>query len=281
MGANWVENIRRGKMILYKMELIKILKRKSTWVLIGTLLLLVVALFGIEANNAQGMAIEFGQFAGYRRFLDLTELFIVCALIVEIIILAPFYCEDKQNNVDVLLSTTTKGKITDFIARIQVTFTVIINTQVIIIVATFLICFILYGYPDSTLTMKEMNISTPLLAETSLFMFISSYLFNVFTASIMLGALIICISTMSKKTMYSLIVIVGVVLLPAMLEDVFKNGNMNIGYIFITAQPIMLSVSRCLVESWPVYGWHILMVFFISIFVICISGKKWCSVPKE
>ena len=92
-------------MKLYVIELKKILQRRSTWVLTGFMLVLTVVYGQLEIHNKQNMIVEFGQLAGYRRFLDLSGLFIVCAFLVEIIVLASYYCEDRQDKVDVLILT--------------------------------------------------------------------------------------------------------------------------------------------------------------------------------
>ena len=98
-------------MKLYRMELLKILKRKSTWIIMMFLIIDVVIFWKIEPGFFKYIRTDFGQLSGYKRFLDLSELFIVCAMIGEIIVLAPFFCEDKQIKMDVLLKTSKKGQL--------------------------------------------------------------------------------------------------------------------------------------------------------------------------
>ena len=267
-------------MKLYVIELKKILQRRSTWVLTGFMLVLTVVYGQLEIHNKQNMIVEFGQLAGYRRFLDLSGLFIVCAFLVEIIVLASYYCEDRQDKVDVLILTEKRGKLYDYAVRVSVTLAFVICLNIIMLMAAFVICHVNYGYTGGGLPVREMHMLST-LEEKNIFTLICMYLFNVFNASIMLSALVVCISTMSKNSIHSFIVIVGVVFLPVMLEGIFKNGQMNIGYTFITSQPVMLIAERCLLESGPVYGWHIFISYLCSIVACCVGGKKWCSVPKE
>lgn len=266
-------------MKIYKMELAKILKRKSTWVLIGLLIGFIVIRFMMEISGAENMVGDCHKSAGYICFFDLAEIFIACASIGEILLLSSFYCEDRSNKVDVLLLTTAKGKLHDFIARVLVTFTIIISVHMIMILAALIIGSVCFGYPDNNLLMRDMYVIDPLVSDKSVLLFMGMYLFDIFNASIMLVSFIACISTMCKKTISSVIITVAVVLIPALLEGFFKNGHMNVGYTIITGQPLMLTARRVLVESWPVYGWHIFIAYFMSIIAIIIGGKKWCSVP--
>jgi len=267
-------------MKLYKTEFMKILKRKSTWILIGLMLLLVIAIGQIEIYNKQNMIINFGQLVGYRRFLDLLEFFLICAFLVEIIVLASFYCEDRQDRVSVLILTTKKGKLYDYVARVQVTITFIICLNIMMIMAAYVICYVNYGYNGGNLLVKEMHLSS-VFDEKSVFVLIRMYLFNVFNASIVLGTLVACISVRSKNSMYSFLVIVGLMFLPVMLENIFRNGEMNIGYTLVTSGPILLITRRCFMESGAVYGWHIFVIYIIVVVTCFAGGKKWCSVPKE
>jgi len=232
----------------------------------------------MEINQAQRVTVNFGQLAGVRRFLDLAELFITYGMIGEILMLSPFYCEDRYHGVDVLLFATAKGKLHDFIARVRVTLTVIISVHIILLLAALAIGLICYGFPNDHFLMRDMYVSGTFVSDQSISVFIARYLGNILIACIMLSSFIACISAMCKKPMNAFVITMAVVLMPAVLEVVFKNGVMNIGYIFVTGQPLMLVVWRTLEESWPVYGWHIFAACMISIIGLMAGGKKWCSV---
>lgn len=265
-------------MYLYKMELVKILKRKSIWVITGLLAGLIIVHFIMEMNKAQSMMVNFGQLAGIRRFLDLTEIFITYGMVGEILMLSSFYCEDQYHGVDVLILTTARGKLRDFMARVQVTITIIVSVHIMMILAALIIGLICYGYPNNHFLMKEMYVSDPFVSDQSISVFMALYLGNILTASIILTSFIACISTICKKPIHALAIITAVVMMPAVLEGVFKNGVMNAGYVFVTGQPLLLIVWRVLKESWPVYGWHVFSACMISIIGFMIGGKKWCSV---
>ncbi len=81
----------------------------------------------------------------------------------------------------------------------------------------------------------------------------------------MLDAFVILILTMSKKSMYSLILILGIFLFPIVIESIFKNGNIGIVYTVITGQSILLMTLRCFEESWRVYGWHIFIAYITAV----------------
>ncbi len=267
-------------MNIFKMELAKILKRKSTWVITALLAGLIIAHGIMELSQAQRMIVSFGRLAGVRRFLDLTEILITYGMIGEILMLSSFYCEDRYYGVDVLLSVTAKGKLYDFIARVQVTFTIIFSVHTMMVLAAWLIGLICYGYPEHHFLMREMYVWGPFVSDQSSAVFIAMYLGSILAASIIFASFIVCISTVCRKPVNALVITVAVLLFPAVLEGVFKNGDMNAGYIFVTGQPLMLVVWRVLEESWPVYGWHIIAACMISIIGFSIGGKKWCSVSS-
>lgn len=268
-------------MKLYKMELKKILNRKSLWVLASILIILILWQSIIEINNAQNVVVNFAQASGYRRFFDIVELFIVYATVAEVIILSPFYCEDKQIRINDLLKSTANGKLNDYIARVQVTFTVIICINLVMVLAAWILCLLCYGYSDNNLLLSEMFVSDSQVANEKMIIFIFRYLFNICCASIMLVSIIAFVSTFNKKVIYSEIITFIIVFIPAILEGYFKNGDMNLGYIIITGQPLMLITWRTLVESWSVYMWHLFLVAFLFNALICIGGKKWCFTPKK
>lgn len=268
-------------MKLYGMELMKIKKKKSTWIVMFFLMLEIVIFWKIEPGFVSNIRTDFGQLSGYKRFLDLSELFIVCAIIGEIIVLAPFFCEDKENKMDTLIKTSKKGRLHDYVSRVCVIFTLILCLNLFMMITAYIICNVIYGYSGENLPLKEMYVFAPLMAEKKISFFISIYLLNIVNASIMLSALIAFISSMSKKSVHSLMVIFFVVFLPAFLEGIFKTGDMNVGYVFLTGQPIMLITSRCVEQSYSVYSWHIFMVYAISIVFSFIGGKQWCSSLKE
>ena len=57
----------------------------------------------LEAGRVQDFVNGFNLAAGYKRFLDLAELILVVGIIVQIIVLTPIFCEDKELGTDKLI----------------------------------------------------------------------------------------------------------------------------------------------------------------------------------
>lgn len=272
-------------MKLYKAELYKILKRKSTWITVSAILLLILVIFLKQVNLAHNILSDLGKNAGYRCFFNLSEMFFVISLFGVIILCAPYFCEDKQYKVDVLILTTKNGRFRDFITRLEVVFTLTFGLFIFALIFAFLISSVLYGFSSRNTPLTEIflwpNGLHPSIEGKSVHSFVLKYLFTVFSAFIMLDSIIVFISTMSKKTMNSLIIATVFILLPVMLEDSLKNNTANTIYIFVTGQPILLMTIRSIRETWITYGWHIMTAYTVSLLGICTSAIKWCSFADE
>lgn len=267
------------------MELSKILKKKFTAVTGGVLIMVITFSLAREFFMAEKISMSFGAQTGFKRLTDLSDIFFCSISIWLLTIFAAFYCEDRQYHVDALLSTMKNGKQLLFFRRLQVICTITAGSFLIITFLTFTFCYLLYGYPKGEITVKDVEFyaktAAPALAEQTIVFFLIRYYIKTAIAFIMLDALIIWISVNSKRVQYSFAVLLGIYFLPAFWENMFKHNVSSIGNIIVTSQPILLMLSRCLIENWPIYGVQLLIAPLISICLIYCSIRKLKSIPHQ
>ncbi len=271
-------------MQLYKMELNKIVRNKLTYVASGILFLIILISFIHEFSLSKEMVMEFSKRTCFRRLLDLSEFYFLYISIWLITVFSAFYCEDKQNKVDVLLSTTTRGKLYVFFIRLLVILTLTLCSFLFIIITTFLFCYFVYGYMDSRVLVEDVvytKIMDPFLAKRTIDSFIKYYFIIAFSALIMLDALIVWVSVNVKKSLYSFVILLVIYFLPIYLESIIKCSNLNVGYALITNQPILLITVRCFTKSWPIYSIHLLIAYLIFGIAIWSSAKRWNSIAER
>lgn len=202
-------------------------------------------LHAVNGKNASGItAVELGQIAGYKRFLDLLQFFILYTEVWLAVILSPLYCEDKQYKTDTLILTSAKGKLPDFAARLGVTFTLATGVFLFILLLDFGACYILYGYADGSFILENTYFIPAEYAsyfvDMDIFSYITIYLLHAVSALIMLAGIIVWISAKCNKTINSLIMISIVLWCPIMFDGFFGYGG--IGYFVQTGQPIIMIV---------------------------------------
>lgn len=267
-------------MRLYRMELFKVLSRKFTWIMSG---LWIISLFYmlLMENHAAGITVvELGQTAGYKRFVDLMQFFILYTEVWLIAILSPLYCEDKQKKTDVLILTSVKGKLSDFVARLGVAFTLAIGAFLFAVLLDYGTCHILYGYSDGGFILKNTYFIpeeyASIFADTDIFSYIINYLLHAMSALFMLAGIMVWISTKCNTTTNSLVAVLMVFWCPIVFDGFFRYGS--IGYFLQTGQPITLIMAKYRVLNWSMYGWHFLLAYFIAIVGIICGGKRWCHI---
>lgn len=271
-------------MKLYKLELSKIIGRKFTWIMTGMLLVVMTFSLWVENNMASKLIAsnDFGQSLGYYRFIDLSQFFVLYVMIWLTAVLSPFYCEDRQNGTDVLIMTSAKGKISDFAARLCVTFTLAVGSLIFVFITTYCICYMLYGYSGGSSSAYEIYFwvdeTASSLADKSIYAFIGYYLIKALFAVLMLSGIIVWVSAGSNKAMYSLITILAIFWCPLMLESGLHLGG--IFYLFMTGQPVYLIVVRYFHENWPLYGWHIILALLVAAVGVVWGGRRWCLQRK-
>lgn len=269
-------------MRLYKMELKKIIGRRFTQMMTGLLLLALGLQIWVEVRVAAGWAAEgindFGQNLGYKRFLDLAQVFVLYTMVWMIAVLSAFYCEDVQNGTDVLILTSVKGKFSDFTVRLAVTWTLSAAALFAALGAAYGGCYVLYGYSDGSAPAKEiclgMDETAAVLAEGSIRVFIGYYLIRVLCAVLMLAGIIVWISAASRKTMYALIAVSVIFWCPIMLES---GGNPS---GIMAVQPAWLITIRCMHENWLLYEWHIFLALLVAAMGSICGGRRWC-LPRK
>lgn len=271
-------------MKLYKLELSKIIGRKFTWIMTGMLLFVMTVSLWAESDIVLGLnaSNEFGQFRGYYRFIELSQFYVLYAMIWLTAVLSPFYCEDRQNGTDVLIMTSAKGKISDFAARLYATFTLAVGSLIFVFGIAYLICHILYGYSGGNSSVHEIYFrideTASSLADKSIYAFIGYYFINALFAVLMLSGIIVWVSAGSNKVMYSLITILAIFWSPLMFESGLHSGG--ICFLFVTGQPVYLIVVRFIRENWSLYGWHIILALLVAVAGIVYGGRRWCQPRK-
>lgn len=267
-------------MRLYKLELLKLMGRRFTQVMTVLFLAILALHLWVESGMAGAWEAgdDFSEFFGYKRFIDLSQFFVLYGMIWLAVVLSPFFCEDRQSRTDALIMTSAKGKISDFAARLAVTLTLAAGVMIFAFEAAYWGCYALYGYPDGNVPAKEiylgMDETASALANGSIYAFIGYYLIRALLGTLMFTGIIVWISAASRKTMYALIAVSAVFWCPVMLESgLHPNG---IGYVLLMAQPLWFSVVRCMHENWPLYGWHILLAILTAAVGCVCGGRQWC-----
>ena len=269
-------------MRLYKLELLKLTGRRFTQVMTGLLLAALTLQLWVESRLAAGWTAaginDFGQYLGYRRFLELSQYFVLYAMVWLGVVLSSFYCEDRQCRMDVLIMTSARGKLADFAARLAATYTLAVSVMILVLGTAYGGCYVLYGYYGGSAfagtIYPGMDETASALANGSIYVFIGYYLIRALLGTLMFAGIIVWISAASRKTIYALIAVSAVFWCPVMLESgLHPNG---IGYVLLMAQPLWFSVVRCMHENWPLYGWHILLAILTAAVGCVCGGRRWC-----
>lgn len=269
-------------MRLYQMELTKLTGRGFTQVMTGLLLAALALQLWVESGLAvQGRASginDFGQYLGYKRFLELSQYFVLYAMVWLTAVLSPFYCEDRQSKTDVLIMTSVKGKLADFAARLAASYTLAVGVMVLVLGIAYGGGFVLYGYYDggapAEMIYLEMGETASALTAGSIYAFTGYYLIRVLCGALMFTGIIVWVSAASRKAVYALIAVSAIFWCPVMLESGLQPKG--IGYLFLTGQPLWFSVVRCMYENWTLYGWHILLAVIVAAVGSICGGRRWC-----
>lgn len=267
-------------MRLYKLELSKLTGRRFTQVMTALLLAILALHLWVESGMAGAWEArdEFSGFSGYKRFIDLSQFFVLYGMIWLAVVLAPFFCEDRQSRTDVLIMTSAKGKISDFAARLAVTLTLAAGVTILALGAAYWGCYALYGYPDGNVLAKEIYLgideTSSALADGSIYAFIGYYLIRVLCAVFMLTGIIVWVSSVSSKTIYALITVSGIFWFPIVLESGLNPKG--ISFMLVMGQPVWLVIVRCMHEHWPLYGKHICLALLIAVAGGIFGGRRWC-----
>ncbi len=274
-------------MRLYKMELLKLTGRRFTQIMTGLLFTVLALQLWVESKLAAGWTAEgvndFGQYLGYRQFLDLSQYFVLYAMVWLIVVLSSFYCEDRQIRTDVLILTSVKGKLADFAARLAASYTLAVGVMVFVLAAACGGCGMLYGYYDGGAPAETiylgMGETASALAAGSIYAFTGYYLIRVLCGALMLTGIIVWVSAVSSKAMYVLITVSAIFWCPVMLESGLPPGG--IGYVLLTGQPLWFSAVRCMHENWPLYRWYILLAVLTAAAGCVCGGRRWCRPYKQ
>lgn len=274
-------------MRLYQMELTKLIGRRFTQIMTGLLLAALALQLWIESGLAvQWVASgidDFGQYFGYRRFLELSQYFVLYAMIWLTVVLSSFYCEDRQSRTDVLILTSVKGKLADFAARLAASYTLAVSVMVLVLGIAYEGCFVLYGYYDggapAEMIYLGMGETASALAAGSIYAFTGYYLIRVLCGALMFTGIIVWVSAASRKAVYALVAVSIIFWCPVMLESGLQPKG--IGYLFLTGQPLWLSVVRCMHENWTLYGWHILLALLMATVGSICGGRRWCRLSGQ
>ena len=62
----------------------------------------------------------------------MAELILVVGIIVQIIVLTPIFCEDKELGTDKLIYSTAKGRVKDYTARVLVVLSITVGINLIL-----------------------------------------------------------------------------------------------------------------------------------------------------
>lgn len=210
-------------------------------------------LFCQAYGSKNDLIAEFGDLAGYRKAMDLMQFGFIFLSIGLVVIFAPIFAEDNANGVKYIISSTEKGKENDYLARVNAAFTITIISFIIMIGIIIGVCGFIYGYQGAEMKVNILYPSTieaaPELASKSIVFYFMRYLLISLSAVLMLTALLIWISSFSKTIVHAFLGSLFVYFVPIVLENIFQRGSMNPEYVFVTGQPVLLVVNRCLEES--------------------------------
>ncbi len=261
-------------MELYGEELKKILNKKITWILTGALLVFFLGQTVLEAGKVQGFVSDFNLAAGYKRFFDLAELILVVGIIVQIIMLTPIFCEDKELGTDKLIYSTAKGRKSDYTARVLVVLSITAGINLLLLLLTGIanVCF--YGMPDKAVTMEQLFVFDAPLANQSASLFLVYYVINAIIQSLFTTAIIAFFSTFCKKVINAEIIAFVVIFAPAFLESVFRNLG-SLAYCFIAIQPVMAVTLRVAEETWSFNAIKIIAELVLSFVLLVLGSKRW------
>lgn len=274
-------------MRLYQMELTKLIGRRFTQIMTGLLFTVQALQLWVESKLAVQWAAsgldDFGQYFGYKRFLELSQYFVLYAMIWLTVVLSSFYCEDRQSRTNVLILTSVKGKLADFAARLAASYTLAVGVMVFVLAAACGGCGMLYGYYDGGAPAETiylgMGETASALAAGSIYAFTGYYLIRVLCGVLMLTGIIVWVSAVSSKAMYALITVSAIFWCPVMLESGLPPGG--IGYVLLTGQPLWFSAVHCMHENWPLYRWYILLAVLTAIVGSICGGRRWCRLSGQ
>ena len=261
-------------MELYGEELKKILNKKITWILTGALLVFFLGQTVLEVGRVQDFVNDFNLAAGYKRFLDLAELILVVGIIVQIIVLTPIFCEDKELGTDKLIYSTAKGRVKDYTARVLVVLSITAGINLILMLLTGIANMCLYGMPDRAATMEQIFVFDAPLANQRINVFIVYYVFNIIIQSLFTTAIIAFFSTFCKKVINAEIIAFAVLFAPAFLESIFRNLG-SLAYCFIAIQPVMAITLRIAEGTWSFNTIKILAELVLSFVLLVLGSKRW------
>lgn len=275
-------------MSLYKMELYKICHRKILWIIGGMMLLWLVVWFHVEIITSERImdenGIPFGYANGWRRFLEFFQFVMMFVSVWLIIALTPLFCEERQMKMCPLIFTAERGKGADIRAKIGAAFTVSLGAFFISFCLTFGVCGLIYGFGGGKMKAGILYpaITSPILKKFSIAAYTGvCYLPKVICAVLILTTMILYISAKWRTTFQTAIVVGMIWFVPVMLEDLFRGGEMNPAYFLVSIQPALLIVTRCVGETWDVYGYQMITIFLLVIAGVYLTGKNWKTLDME
>lgn len=272
-------------MQLYRMELYKICRRKIIWIGLSIVVLLVTCLLLQAYGMREELQKEFGLSAGYRSVMDIMQFGYMLFSFWLIVAFAPIFSEVNASSVKAMIHSSERGKEYAYWVKILAAFSLIF--ALFIGITAFIVIVIggMYGffYGEAKISGIYFGIMnhTSSLAETSISLYLRCYLFISFLAVLMLGTMVICISSYSRSVLQSFLASLAVYLIPVILETMQKRGSMELGYIFVTGQPILLTVHRCIKESWSAYSWHIVLIISVILVCLWLGLRRWKRIDKK
>lgn len=227
--------------------------------------------------------IFFGYVNGWRKFLQFFQIVMLSVSAWLIIALTPIFCEEHQVKMQPLMFTTDRGKGADVRAKTGAAFTVSLAAFFAGFILTFAACGIVYGFGGSKMATGILYVATTSsgLGKISIAAYTGFYLVKVICAVLFLTMLMISISSKMKTTFQTAIIAGMIWFVPVMLEGMFRGGGMNPAYFLVSIQPVLLIVTRCITETWDVYGYQIITVCLVVIIGTWLAGMHWKKVDTE
>lgn len=266
-------------MQLYMMELFKISRKKIAWCTAGIAALMIFSLCGEAYGSKDLLLREFGAAAGYWKAMEIMQFSFTFLSIWLIVVLSFIFAEDNVDAVRDVITSTERGREGVYFARVKAAFTIAVLSYLCVAGSIGAVCGWIYGYRSGD--MQAWTIYPQLLGQAqelsdkSIIFYFGQYLLVSFGAVVMLTAFLIWISSCSKTVVHVLCGALAFYLIPTVVEAKLSPGSMDPLYVFMTGQPVLLVVQRCLHESWHAYGWHVGIIIAVTCMGIWCGKGNW------
>lgn len=216
--------------------------------------------------------VDFGYAEGWDKFFEFSNMGLEMIFVWLIIVIAPIFCEERQQKTYPLIVTTELGRSTAITAKIAAAFTLANILYFLFMIVVVILFQGVYGILD-----VDMPTGVVLgydafwtVANKTILEFFAINLFTFWVAIMMLTAISLWVSAKVKTVFLSILISLFIFIVPVILQAMVGNPLV---YIFASGQPALLVNCGAMIETWRVYIPHILFACMV-IGLGCILGSR-------